>query len=134
AVLARLRRDRLVVEQAVVVAACLLDRLAAHFGGVQRLHGELASLAAGNHCGSPSSLSQSPDISRAASAASQPLLPAPWPVRSTACARFSVVSTPKAMGTRPSAAREKPSVTRSTTASKCAVSPRMTQPNAMIAS
>src|SRR6185437_15360687 len=74
-------------------------------------------------------------ISSAAAMASPPLLPAPVAARSSACSTVSTVRTPKMMGTRVSRlASCSPRAHSPETYSKCGVSPRMTQPNATIAS
>src|SRR6202163_677756 len=74
-------------------------------------------------------------IASAVSSASPPLLSASGAARSSACARVSTVSTPKLTGTPVSSiTRCRPCAHWPATNSKCAVSPRITQPRATTAS
>src|ERR1700733_3145891 len=74
-------------------------------------------------------------IASAVSTASPPLLSESGAARSSACARVSTVNTPKLTGTPVSSmTRCRPCAHWPATNSKCAVSPRITQPSATTAS
>src|SRR5690606_26460813 len=123
------------------------DRQVGHVPGIQRLQSQTAGLATGRCLGATggartlltvhqaSSCLVTLTVSKAAMAASAPLLPALVPERSMACSMLSTVSTPKATGIPYSSDTAPTPLTHSpATYSKCGVPPRMTAPRVMMAS